>query len=192
VRKESEAMYLNRIKGLLDEAYVEMLKGILEIGKSKRRPVEGSDVEGVVDFVNAGTDGKYSSEDVVKFSEQFLNVLTRDNESPIRVHYPFQFLICAGLDSYIEKTLTLLSRQSCASGIRISDNDFDLLEFMLYLKNLNSFSHWELNIPTIGKQISSDMESYRGLRSGKIVEVLCPGIKGKSYLRPVVKVEGSY
>ena len=191
MRKESDAVYLNRIKDLLDEAYVEMLKGILEIGKSKRRPVEGSDVEGVVDFVNAGTDGKYSSEDVVKLSEQFLNVFTRNNESPIIIHSPFQFLICAGLDSYIEKALALLRRQSSASGVRISDNDFDLLEFMLYVRNLSSYSRWELDIPTIGKQIGSDMGSYRDLRSGKIVEVLCPGIKGKSYLRPVVKVEGS-
>jgi hypothetical protein len=182
-----------KLREMVDNIYVEMLRSIVAIGSSKRRTLAGSDNQLDMDFVLVGSQGRYSSEDITRFYN-YVKGVTDENvlgSAFNNVRSAFQFLICAGLDVYIEKVVVLLRRQSSESGIRISDNDFALLEFMLYLKNLSSFSHWELNIPTIGKQISSDMESYRGLRSGKIVEVLCPGLKGKSYLRPVVKVEGS-
>lgn len=99
------------------------------------------------------------------------------------------FALYIHLDPIIQRMFRYFKGLCIEEGRALSDQEADLLELAVNLRNLNATSAWTLEIPDIESQIKpSAFDDVLGKRSGAISEVLMPRIPEVNHLRGLVRV----
>lgn len=117
------------------------------------------------------------------------------NNEPLRTNLGFAgssllaFAMYICLEPIVEKMFRYFKGRCKAEDRKLNDEEADLLELAINLRNMIASQEWTLEIPNEGTQIlPNQFDEITGKRTGSISEVLMPRIPERSNLRGLVRV----